>query len=239
MVAKREIQWPRILAEGTAIVVSILLAFAIDAWWQDRKEAKDQSAQISSLLGEFKEARHHLDAQLRSLESSLAGTLDVLKLMGPDVSDSANLAFRASFDVGVTAPQYDVLLYVLASRNDIYSGGIDLRPKLQAWPSMMGDLEIDGQHLETNREQYFTDALIRLGISPLAVLQASNDKPNADSPFQLPRTKFSTDLSALLRDPGIETVFTMRAIRSQLLIQQHEYAIQFCDQVIALLESEY
>ena len=32
------IPWPRILAEGAAIVVSILLAFAIDAAWQHRGE---------------------------------------------------------------------------------------------------------------------------------------------------------------------------------------------------------
>jgi hypothetical protein len=32
----REIPWKRLLAEGAAIVASILLAFAIDAWWQDR-----------------------------------------------------------------------------------------------------------------------------------------------------------------------------------------------------------
>ena len=30
--------WRRILIEAAAIVESILLAFAIDAWWQDRAE---------------------------------------------------------------------------------------------------------------------------------------------------------------------------------------------------------
>ena len=34
----QEIPWKRILVEATAIVASILLAFAIDAWWQDRAE---------------------------------------------------------------------------------------------------------------------------------------------------------------------------------------------------------
>ncbi|MFT5452858.1 MAG: hypothetical protein ACI9N9_002356, partial [Enterobacterales bacterium] len=32
--------WPRILAEGAAIIVSILLAFSIDAWWEGREEDK-------------------------------------------------------------------------------------------------------------------------------------------------------------------------------------------------------
>jgi len=40
-VPTRSIPWPRILAERVAIVVSILLAFGIQAWWegvQDREE---------------------------------------------------------------------------------------------------------------------------------------------------------------------------------------------------------
>ena len=34
----REIPWKRLVVEGAAIVASILLAFAIDAWWQDRSD---------------------------------------------------------------------------------------------------------------------------------------------------------------------------------------------------------
>jgi len=37
-VPTRSIPWPRILAEGFAIVVSILLAFGIQAWWEGRQE---------------------------------------------------------------------------------------------------------------------------------------------------------------------------------------------------------
>ena len=34
----RKINWRRIFVEAAAIVVSILLAFAVDAWWRDRSE---------------------------------------------------------------------------------------------------------------------------------------------------------------------------------------------------------
>ena len=32
------IQWKRLFVEAVAIVGSILLAFAIDAWWEDRSD---------------------------------------------------------------------------------------------------------------------------------------------------------------------------------------------------------
>ena len=37
MEVRREIPWTTLFIEGVAIVVSILLAFAIDAWWDQRK----------------------------------------------------------------------------------------------------------------------------------------------------------------------------------------------------------
>ncbi len=38
MVIDKDIPWKRILVEAAAIVASILLAFAIDAWWETRRE---------------------------------------------------------------------------------------------------------------------------------------------------------------------------------------------------------
>jgi len=34
----RSIPWPRIVAQGIAIVVSVLLAFRIQAWWEETRE---------------------------------------------------------------------------------------------------------------------------------------------------------------------------------------------------------
>jgi type II secretory pathway pseudopilin PulG len=48
-----EISWPRILAEGVAIVVSILLAFAIDRWWDARQARQEEIAALTPLLDEL------------------------------------------------------------------------------------------------------------------------------------------------------------------------------------------
>jgi len=45
----RSVHWPRILAEGFAIVVSILLAFGIQAWWEGRQDRLD--LQLPSYAG--------------------------------------------------------------------------------------------------------------------------------------------------------------------------------------------
>ncbi len=43
----RSIPWPRILAEGVAIVLSILLAFGIQAWWEGVQEREEEQVALA------------------------------------------------------------------------------------------------------------------------------------------------------------------------------------------------
>jgi hypothetical protein len=50
----RQVPWLRILAEGFAIVVSILLAFGIQAWWEDRQERAVEAALLTGLVEDLR-----------------------------------------------------------------------------------------------------------------------------------------------------------------------------------------
>ena len=47
--------WLRLLAEATAIILSILAAFAIDAWWEDAQQQKHLHSVLGFLEAEFVE----------------------------------------------------------------------------------------------------------------------------------------------------------------------------------------
>jgi len=53
MVIDRKFLWPRIAVEGMTIVASILLAFAIDAWWGDRQQREAEQVVLHSLLDDL------------------------------------------------------------------------------------------------------------------------------------------------------------------------------------------
>ncbi len=236
----RPILSPRLFAEGTAIVVSILLAFAIDAWWQERKEQADYRAQVETLLGEFRESRARLREQLEvGLTDSLEATSQLLEMMGPEAEVDSPLAVNAavgqSLAIGVFPPELGSLQSVLLARGEIDFIDDDTWALLQRWPIMMNDLEVDSRHLERSREETFIEALIRLEISLLAVIRPPYENAQLDG-LSLPVSRFETDLSVLLRDPGMETVFTMRAIRMQLLMEVHRDAIKLAGEIIAALE---
>lgn len=90
MMNSREIPWPRILAEGTAVVVSILLAFAIDAWWDERKERDDERDVLLALKAEFEANQleaisvidHHEDSvrRIREFRTMSPAAIEALTL---------------------------------------------------------------------------------------------------------------------------------------------------------------
>ncbi len=78
--ADRRLPLTRIFAEGIAIVVSILLAFAIDAWWDGSREREREATVLEGLQTEFEANRERLEYNLgrhERVEDAAAILLDV------------------------------------------------------------------------------------------------------------------------------------------------------------------
>ena len=61
------IPWKRIAVEAAAIVISILLAFAIDAWWAEKKEKDVERRTLQALRSDLIASNEELDRLLRGL----------------------------------------------------------------------------------------------------------------------------------------------------------------------------
>lgn len=70
MAESRIIPWKTITVEAVAIVLSILMAFAIDAWWAEKKERDVEQVALLALRGDFTASREQLARVLLSLESA-------------------------------------------------------------------------------------------------------------------------------------------------------------------------
>lgn len=66
------INWARILVEGSAIVVSILLAFAIDAWWDTRQDRQEEQRILAGL-------KEELESNLDRIEVELSYRISVIE----------------------------------------------------------------------------------------------------------------------------------------------------------------
>jgi hypothetical protein len=68
-----------LLLEGMVIVVSILLAFSLEAWWDARGERLEEALVLENLLAEFRGAAEELDTYLsydRRIEAAVVLTLE-------------------------------------------------------------------------------------------------------------------------------------------------------------------
>lgn len=89
-----QIPWKRIATEGAAIVVSILLAFSIQAWWEDRNERRAERWLLGRLQADFNGIKNDLAVVRDDHELTQAATIALLERTAVDgpVTVTAELA---------------------------------------------------------------------------------------------------------------------------------------------------
>ena len=225
--------WKASFRDIVLIVVSILIAFALDAWWQAGRDRAFVRTQMVGLLDELISTHKELKIFLENLESASMGTKQILERMGPSPEpiQSPELIelFGTSFDVAVYHPAKPTLDSMLAS-GELSNVDPALLAKLEAWQMNANNIRIDSEHLERNREIDFLPAIKNTGYSFRAIVP-----PDL---IGITPTKFPTNTHALLSSSEVESVLTMRQTRTYFLIRAVEFNINHLDQTIALLKQE-
>ncbi|NNF57049.1 MAG: hypothetical protein HKN04_02305 [Rhodothermaceae bacterium] len=80
------IPWKRVLIEGVVIVASILLAFAIDAWWDRQTTAGETHQALRAIEAELVENLAYFESAEDVYRVAAQGGADLLHLTGPEVS---------------------------------------------------------------------------------------------------------------------------------------------------------
>ncbi len=174
MAESPKIPWPRILAEGMAIIVSILFAFGIDAWWTARQLHLDEQDILRQLDAEFQTNAALLAERRLNHEEILEAIKLVLSVTGPEPDQVATKSpeLKLAIDRITRWWTYDPQMGVLSGltqsgRLSIISSD-PLRNALASWPSMVQDLaedEIFAQQLTANQlDPYLTRNVSRRNI---------------------------------------------------------------------------
>lgn len=77
MKANEKIAWKRLFVEAAAIVGSILLAFAIDAWWDDRQRDESEQVVLQTLLDDLR-VKQVLLADMNDFCEAIIGSAETL-----------------------------------------------------------------------------------------------------------------------------------------------------------------
>jgi hypothetical protein len=152
----REIPWPRILAEGLAIVGSILLAFWIQAWWDDLQDRAEEQKIFVGLKSEFEQNRGLIEIELSYRHAVVDSILTIF-----DASAARSLLESETLDELIgNVTWYQNIKYSRGAIDGLFqSGGLslieneELRLVLASMPSRYDyttALELDDQYITLN-----------------------------------------------------------------------------------------
>ncbi len=100
MVGSEKLPWKRLIVEAAAIVGSILLAFAIDAWWDERQERQEERQYLVTLKRDFEQTRNSLEESLQVNRQASESVLELLEIVQePKNSVAETELVRHLFDV--------------------------------------------------------------------------------------------------------------------------------------------
>ncbi len=154
-----------LVAEAVLVVLSILMAFAIDAWWDGRKEEAGRIELLTAIRADFAATDSTLDGAIATAANFVArtgGFLEVVAEQREVGRDSLLFLLEGVGDFTFFEPS-------LASyRNAVSAGGVNLireRALLSAFTDFELALLIYEQHLTLAGEMYYLGAVHDLRLA--------------------------------------------------------------------------
>ena len=250
MNVNENIPWKRLSVEAAAIVVSILLAFAIDAWWDNRQERVHEQ---DALLGLRAEYQNHLDEISRTKARHLVYLRAIEELV--------RACGKGSWQSDEFSIDNAIFALLVPETNDlgagvrdtlISSGKIDilsdrqLRYELSEWDSVVDELLDDQQH---NKAIVFDIVLPYLARAGVPFSGAFGTAGGSQGTFKgvvhskywsLPKRFLSGDSGTLTRlcsDPEFISIVEARYGFMVHAAGEFDRVISAIDRILARIES--
>jgi hypothetical protein len=166
------IPWLRLLAEGFAIVASILIAFALDAGWAARQERNQEREILAGLADEFQANSEAVKASMQAGQNQVE-TLERLLRMGPpeilSLDDAATIRLAEVFSHRPFDPVQAELDAVVASGSFDLLRNAQLKRALSGWRRLVAKLEKqEATQLESSNK--LLDSLMGYGVTDALVV---------------------------------------------------------------------
>jgi hypothetical protein len=230
-------RWAQMAAEGLVIVGSILLAYAIDAWWDDHQSNQEEQEIVAGLITEFKT---HRDTLMRVKQAHLE-RLDHVELILQSSATGQWTHPTVSIDHALTA------LLIPATtdlgngvRNALVSGGRlallsdgQLRLQLANWEGVIDEVSDDENMSRDLVKDMILPYFARHSI-PVNLGVAGIDPQGA------PRRQTRGDVAAihrLLRDGEFTTLVETRYAFMSHTVSEYDEALAAIEAILSQLDA--
>ncbi len=238
MINAQEIPWKRITVEGAAIVASILLAFAIDAWWSEVQERDFENETLVSLLEEFKGHRAELNVQRKGhgmMLTAFDGLISYAKT-GVYSSDEFSLDRSMYFlRIPLTTDFGSGVREALISSGQLgVISNKELRYEVAEWSSVLDELkddQVNGSNLVFN---FILPYMVREAV-PIPDFDTLFSNDPMTSGTRSVETEPET-MKRIFNDPQFLTILEIRQVFLVHTIGEYDSLIDATDSIITKLK---
>ncbi len=154
--ATKQIPWLRIFLEGVVIVGSILLALALQAWWDGVQSRQETQGELELVLVELTEARQVLSFA-NVLHQRMFGATEDFRLRLSSVTPDQYVSVPDTLVAGLfltrVADPPTAAVDALLSRGIDEIENLELRRRLLSWPTLLQDLKDDETRARTFQDR--------------------------------------------------------------------------------------
>ena len=239
------IQWKRLSVEAVAIVASILLAFAIDAWWQEKIEESRERELLIALLDDFSKSKSSIEEGRQFHLSVQQTNRKLLESIVSPVMSLSNLQIDqllADLTWWDSQPRF----FTGALNSLVYGGELsvikddELRQMLADWPSEIQRAEA----LRSQDYDFFLNVMmpyLRSNGHLLTISSISTSKPGtSDEESTLIDVEFEADTnhSLMISTPEFQNILVQKYWIQDDMLQAFERADALLHETINSIESK-
>ena len=230
---KQRIPWPRIIAEGSIIVASILLAFWIDAWWSERQTRADEREAIAQLTSDYQTNAQRLRDIRDTHEAALDAAYELLARAGMGGQPRSDATSGELVYLTLRSWTYDPALggthsLIQSGRLTILRNG-RLRVALAGWPDIAADLIADEWLENRSTFEQTVPYLVAKGVMYYALRSAGRLRRLETLP--------SSDLSGFASDPVFLDMLSWRINGLENVLDEFDIVEASIQQILELLEA--
>ena len=234
-----DIPWKRIAVEGVAIVISILLAFAIDAGWEERRERIEEAEILLGLQSEFSRYRDdlaisieiHDKARLTTSELVVATRRGSWTSTALDIDEAiANLGDPKSHDYG--GGVLDAL--ISSGRLELVSDN-ELRRQLATWSEVFNEVRDDEDRNIAFIQSHLIPLMLRWHIPQSRGMEICCKWVEWPIPIES-ITDDPDRLSQLLIDPEFAVLVDLRHTDLAHIALEYDHALEAMDKLLEMID---
>jgi hypothetical protein len=231
---KANISWYRLIAEGGAIIFSILLAFAIDAWWGRQNAIKQEEAILRGLRADFQVSQAHLESWLAGNHKIRRNTALFLEQVASAERNAWITVSEALILAPIGAPTYDPTMTTLEA--NLASGKLDLirEPTLRHLLSLWRMQIVDTKEDELLIRQIVIHQLVPI-LSNQVKLSSSFDKI-VDWFLDQPEVELRDQIK-LRAEPDLEGVLAERLFYTEFVVEGLTKILETQRQILKILDA--